>query len=219
MFGGRQSHAWFDVHSFADRTVGEDGAGVREGIRESVGYLGGLVEREIGVFRKAEGGRGSGDRDGDGDAGKRVVVAGFSQGAAVVGMLVLGGFVKGVGAFVGLSGWLPFRGELEGAGKRREDVRGCLRGILGMGDEEDAGLGDVRLWLGHGMADVKVRLEWGEQMKDVMKNVGVAVEMHMYEGLGHEFESGEIGEMVSFLKGTWAQFLCDEKQLDCRSLQ
>lgn len=221
MFGGRESNAWFDISTFSDRTIDESKQ--IEGIRESVAYLKGLVKAEVEIL---------------GDA-RRVIVGGFSQGCAMVGMLMLSGELDGcgiLGGWVGMSGWLPFRVQLEGAvrgcvvggddsvgevyEKRKGAVRGYLRGILGIEVDVDAdsgkesggadvgGSGQVqRMWMGHGVGDTKVPVEWGVQMKDLMLNLGFRVEMKTYEGLGHWYEGGELRNLVDFLEGRWVQYL------------
>lgn len=104
VFGGLETHAWFDVHDFSDRTVGEEDQII--GMKESISYLKGLINDEIELLQK--------DR-----SGGHVIIGGFSQGSAmaVIGMLS-GEFEDGVlgvsvGGLVGFSGWLPFRGQVD----------------------------------------------------------------------------------------------------------
>jgi predicted esterase len=204
VFGGRESHAWFDIHDFSDRTVGEEVQS--EGIGESIEYLAELVKQEVGIL---------------GD-GKRVVVGGFSQGAAMAGMLILSGFVPEIQNWVVLSGWLPFRLQLERSfslisidmdasvnyiyAARRSAVARSLRGITGLGTG-DGNKGEMRVWMGHGRDDEKVRLEWGGQMRDVIRNLGVRAEWNTYEGLGHWFEGTKLKDLVGWLEGIWVRFL------------
>ncbi|CZR55818.1 uncharacterized protein PAC_05706 [Phialocephala subalpina] len=113
VFGGRKTNAWFDVHDFSDRTVGEEDQ-VR-GMKESLCYLRELVKVEVKILEKDDG------RGGRGGRGK-VVLGGFSQGCAmgVVGLLS-GEFESlGLGGFVGFSGWLPFRRQVDEAIHYRE---------------------------------------------------------------------------------------------------
>lgn len=101
---GKLAHAWFDIHDFSDRTIGER-EGV-EGLRESAGYLVELVAREEeGILGGLEGD----ERDGKGKGRGRVGLLGFSQGCAMGAVLVLAGMGgMGFSRFVGMSGWLPF---------------------------------------------------------------------------------------------------------------
>lgn len=205
---GKETNAWFNIHDFADRTVGEEGQG--EGIAESLVYLKEVVEREV---------------EDVGGNGKRVVMGGFSQGAAGVGVGCLSGVFDhvGLGGWVALGGWLPFRKVLDEAwkgvqvdgeagvkevyGERRRVVREKLADILGVETAHAGEGGEVRLWMGHGGEDEKVRLELGVQMRDLMLNLGIRVEMKVYEGLGHWFNRPELADMVGFLEGRWVGLL------------
>jgi lysophospholipase-2 len=218
VFEGRNSNAWFDMTSFSDRSIDETKQ--IEGIKESILYLEGLIASEVEAL---------------GDAGK-VVIGGFSQGCAMVGILMLSGVLDKVeiGGWVGMSGWLPFRlpidrvigqcvtlpeasvGEVYAA--RRAAVKEYLsRDITGItaqgvtketGANEEEGPEDIqRLWMGHGVDDTKVPLEWGAHMKKVMLNLGVNVTMKEYAGLGHSNNENEMKDMVEFLKTRWAHYL------------
>jgi predicted esterase len=220
VFEGKNSNAWFDVSSFTDRTMNETKQ--VDGIKESILYLEGLSQAEIEIL---------------GDAG-RVVVGGFSQGCAMVCMLMLSGVLDeaGIGGWVGMSGWLPFRIHLDRVARecatgpddsvkevyaaKRAAVKGYLGGLLRIAGEggakqtraiEDTGPEkEQRLWMGHGKDDTKVLYEWGVQMKDLMKNLGVNVVMKTYEELGHSNNEQEMKDLVGFLEGRWAQYLATE---------
>lgn len=173
-------------------------------------YLKEVVEREV---------------EDVGGNGKRVVMGGFSQGAAGVGVGCLSGVFDhvGLGGWVALGGWLPFRKVLDEAwkgvqvdgeagvkevyGERRRVVREKLADILGVETAHAGEGGEVRLWMGHGGEDEKVRLELGVQMRDLMLNLGIRVEMKVYEGLGHWFNRPELADMVGFLEGRWVGLL------------
>ena len=107
------------------------------GMRQSVGYLGEVVRGEVVLL----GGVGDGDEKG------KVVLGGFSQGAAIAVLAVLSGEVEGGGGavgiegggkgregiagLVGLSGYLPLRREIEGVLSGNKEV--------GDGREEEGG--------------------------------------------------------------------------------
>jgi lysophospholipase-2 len=117
----RDSHAWFDFHSFSDRRQNEEGQ--REGLRESVVYLGNLVADQLGTLRrkrieeeeKARSLMGMRSRE---KKNNRLVIGGFSQGCAASMILLLSGELARYGVrtdeirFWGMSGWLPFREHL-----------------------------------------------------------------------------------------------------------
>ncbi|PQE06045.1 acyl- thioesterase protein [Rutstroemia sp. NJR-2017a BBW] len=69
------------------------------------------------------------------------------------------------------------------------------------GSDENIGEeGALKVWLGHGIEDEKVLLEWGTQMRDVLMTVGYDVSWNEYEGLGHWYLPGELEDMVRFIE-------------------
>ncbi|KAE8443524.1 hypothetical protein EG329_001764 [Mollisiaceae sp. DMI_Dod_QoI] len=151
VFGGRETNAWFDVHDFGDRTVGEKEQ--VEGLRESVGYLKELVMDEVKLLDAEEdrGGRWldrwtGGRRRGKGGGKGRVVLGGFSQGSAMAVVGLLSGEFEGVGigGVVGFSGWLPFRKQVDeailGDQEPRKDLDVEIRSVEGIEKRKRRGL-------------------------------------------------------------------------------
>ncbi|KAN0092442.1 alpha/beta-hydrolase [Hyaloscypha variabilis] len=204
VFGGKVTNSWFDIQIFSDRTVGEE-KGV-EGLGESVEYLRGVVEGEVEMLV-----RGGVVRE---EAGRRVVVGGFSSGAALAVMGLLSGVWEGIGGVVGLSGWLPFRRQIEevlggneeqGVEERRGVVEGYVRGLLGSDEEEKEvrRVGGRKVLLCHGVRDVKMRHEWGLEMKKALEGIGMEVEWKPHLELEHWICGEEMLDVVKFLEGVW----------------
>lgn len=208
VFGGKITHTWFNIHTFADRTVGEEEQ--IPGLRESILYLSGLIEGEVeglvenGVKRE--------------EARKRVVVGGFSSGAALAVFGMLSGAWGAVAGVVELSGWLPFKKQIEGVieknwrreeGASRGAVRGYLRDLVDLDDmredkEEGAEVSErKKVLLCHGKKDIKVKYDWGVDMREVLKRMEERIECRGYEELEHWFCEEEMGDVVEFLKGVW----------------
>ena len=225
VFGGSETNSWFDIHTFADRTVGEDDQ--IPGLSESIAYLRSLVEEEVDILVQ-----GGVER---GEARKRIVVAGFSSGAAltVLGMLSGEWEIGGaIGGYVGMSGWLPFRLNIERVldaaevGQRMSSARGHVRAFLGfyeMEKQEEGGpvklererqkteLEEVKedrskILLCHGEMDVKMRYEWGVQMRDTLEQIGFDFHFKSYPELDHWVCGEEMVDVVEFLKQTWKEF-------------
>lgn len=201
--------AWFEAHSLTDITARQDLQ--MPGIRESVAYLGGIVEKEIA--------------DLGGDASK-VILGGISLGGAIGlwTLFGLGGSVGGLGAFVGASTWLPFAqnveglfgghavggGEGEGNGRARseadvfvEEMTVELRRTLAHEQGRDQIL-LTPVFLGHGVDDAYVDVELGRQVKHVLGRIGMQrVEMREYSGAeqeGHWLKvPEEVDDIANFL--------------------
>lgn len=222
VFNSRHTHAWFDVHSFADRTIGEDSASFRHGLRASLRYLAALIKAEVEILRKQK-------------TGGRVVMGGFSQGAAMVITLLLSGELEmaGIGSefggVVGMSGWLPLRSQIdevskdisydvtEEAREKRGKAREFLRRYLELDDygegnsevairrwPDDVGI-QVPIFLGHGQADEKVRLELGLQAMRVLRALGFDVQWEGYNGLSHWWNAEEIANIAKFMETVWSR--------------
>ncbi|KAF8245434.1 alpha/beta-hydrolase, partial [Wilcoxina mikolae CBS 423.85] len=175
----RRIRQWFDFWHQTPR--GEYSPQLVEGLKEVVEYVGGLIDEEE-------------------KEGVEVLLGGLSQGCAVAVMAMLAGGrkVKGV---VGMSGWMPFAGEVE------EGVEGVrrMREVLGMpplGDEVVRAALGTPVWLGHGDADEVVKYEVGREMCVALEKLGMDVKWKRYEGLGHWYQiPEEIEDVVKF----WAE--------------
>ncbi|EAU36003.1 predicted protein [Aspergillus terreus NIH2624] len=113
---------WFDNYSLDDPN--ERPELQAEGLADAAAFLRRLVDEEAGLLATMH----------EGDAYERVVVGGLSQGCAAAVTFVLAAGVR-LGAFVGMSGWLPLERQIKGV---MEDGRGgdedC--GVC-FGDEEE----------------------------------------------------------------------------------
>ena len=205
VFGGRETNAWFDVHSFSDRTMGEDFPEMRQGVRDSVLYLAGVVKGEIELL------------DGQG----KVVILGFSQGCAILVAMLLSGALDSVGlgiTAVGLSGWCPFVTQLgplvEKTSWKRENrkrVKDMLKGILDL-EPEDASAEEVEeqenrvgVMLLHGLDDRKVKPKWGQAMRDVLVGTGYETTWVGYEGVEHWWGEEEMQDLTQILEKIWTE--------------
>jgi predicted esterase len=207
VFRGRVTNAWFDIHAFHDRTIGETFAA--EGIKQSLSFLYSLIVLEIAVLDSKPESRGGG-----------IVIGGFSQGCAlgicllISGILnreVMGGRMKG---FVGMSGWMPFRAQIQQGIQdrvvlddetRRETACRVLHDILG--DKEDSMVTiDMPMYFTHGEMDEKVKMEWSKQMTGVLSALGAEkVERVEMDGVGHWYGVEGMVGLVVFLQQTFSK--------------
>lgn len=193
-------NVWFDIATIDDRTIGENEQ--VDGLRESSFYLHEMITAEIALLESL----GKGKKD--------LALWGFSQGCAMGAWVTLSGGRK-LGAFVGMSGWLPFRKQIDAVmegdgetGLRRARVLNFMSDtvtIPSLVDDSAAGnlaSFDTPVFLGHGMQDSKVKTQWGEEMRMSLEELEMDTTWKGYEGLEHWWKAPEeIDDVVEFLRG------------------
>ena len=193
-------NVWFDIATIDDRTIGENEQ--VEGLRESSVYLHELVTAEIALLESL----GKGEQN--------LALWGFSQGCAMGAWVMLSGGRK-LGAFVGISGWLPFRRQIDRVVETEGEKEEKRRRVLALIDDtisipslvDDSAAGKLAgfsmpAFLGHGLQDGKVKTQWGEEMRDSLRGLGIDVMWKGYEGLEHWWRAPEeIDDVVDFLRG------------------
>jgi phospholipase/carboxylesterase len=154
--GGMVMRGWYDIRDF-----GPDAAEDSDGVAASAVLVRGLIEREIGR----------------GIARERIVLAGFSQGGAVVlhAGLLGSGRLAGI---LGLSTYLPAAASLDTAGPVATDV-------------------PVRMM--HGSEDPVIPLALARASTAVLRARGVSVEWTTYR-MGHEVIWPEIRDISDWLR-------------------
>jgi phospholipase/carboxylesterase len=154
--GGMVMRGWYDIRGF-----GPDAAEDSDGVAASAVLVRGLIEREIGR----------------GIARERIVLAGFSQGGAVVlhAGLLGSGRLAGI---LGLSTYLPAAASLDTAGPVATDV-------------------PVRMM--HGSEDPVIPLALARASTAVLRARGVSVEWTTYR-MGHEVIWPEIRDISDWLR-------------------
>jgi phospholipase/carboxylesterase len=154
--GGMPMRAWYDI---AGTTIAErqDEAGLRASFAE----LDALIEREI-------------ER---GVPSSSILLAGFSQGAAVV---LAGGLRqrRRLAGIVGLSGYLPLHGALP--------------------DEASADNRTTPIFLAHGSADPIVPEGLGAMSRDFLRQHGYTVDWHSYP-MAHQVCAEEIADLRAWI--------------------
>lgn len=153
--GGMVMRAWYDIRGFGPEAP-EDSAG----IAASAGLVRGLVEREIAR----------------GIARERIVLAGFSQGGAIVLHAGLTGSGR-IAGILGLSTYLPAAALLVAAGPIATDV-------------------PVRLM--HGSDDPVIPLALAKSSTAILGTLGVTVDWSTYR-MGHEVMLPEIRDISAWL--------------------
>jgi predicted esterase len=199
-----------------------------EGLGESAKFLGRLVEGEVEMLLQAGDDAGKAGKLGGEeekrvmreDARKRIVVGGFSQGAAMGVIALLSGMLGGheggrIGGFVGLSGWCPFRKQILDAVAKTDtqehpearkfiSAMQYLRNLLGLkeiSEGDTVGVQPTPVFVGHGERDMKMKVQWGRDMGEVLEEMVFHVIFKEYEGLEHWWNLKEMEDLVGFLRG------------------
>lgn len=153
--GGMVMRAWYDIRGF-----GLDAPVDRAGLGASIAIVGELIEREIAR----------------GLTENRIVLAGFSQGGAVV---LQAGLASGrrLAGILGLSTYLP------------------APDLLNAGDSIAT---DVPVMLAHGTHDPVLPLALAEHAAGLVSALGVRVDFATYP-MGHEVSMAEIRDISDWL--------------------
>ena len=150
--------AWFDI-----RTA-DIGAEVDEkGILASAKLVNDLIETEID----------------NGIAPERIMLAGFSQGGAIVLQAGLR-YPKRLGGIIALSAFLPLAGSLQ---SEKSDANAALP-----------------IFLAHGSEDPVVPVDLGYRAQKVLEREGYEVEWHEYRGMAHSVSEQEIFHLAEWLE-------------------
>ncbi len=155
--GGMPMRAWYDIAALGAR-IQQD----VEGIRDSARLLQRLIEREH-------------ER---GLASERLVLAGFSQGGAVVLQTGLR-FPERLAGIMALSTYLPLAETLEQ-------------------ERHEANL-EVPIFMAHGVADPVVAYDYGRASCERLLKAGYRVEWHEY-GMEHGVVMEEIRDIAAWLQ-------------------
>lgn len=150
--------AWFDISS-ADIGAETD----EKGIRASAELVGGLIDAQIE----------------DGIAPQRIVLAGFSQGGAIVLHAGLR-YPARLGGIMALSTYLPLSEALEA--EKSEDNQ------------------STPIFLAHGSVDPVISVDLAYRSLKRLEQQGYAVEWHEYKDMPHSVSEQEIYHLAEWLE-------------------
>ncbi|MCB1561316.1 MAG: alpha/beta fold hydrolase [Xanthomonadales bacterium] len=159
--GGMQMRAWYDILG-TEIAMRQDEAGVRE----SIAQLTALIARE----------------NQRGIADERIILAGFSQGGAIVLAAALR-HPNRLGGLMALSTYLPM------ADKSADEQSEASKGLPA--------------FMGHGSLDPVVPQALGLMSRDKLVTLGLDVEWHSYP-MPHSVSAQEIGDIAGWLADRFA---------------
>jgi len=148
--------AWYDINH-PDLALGEDEAGIRASQQEIVK----LIQQEISRGIPAE----------------RILLAGFSQGGAIVLQTGLR-YEKKLGGIIALSTYLPLKSSFA---------------------QEVTTNRNIPIFMAHGSFDNVIPLHAGATSKKMLEDAGCAVEWHEYE-MAHSVCADEIRDISLWLE-------------------
>jgi len=184
-------YEWFDTASLTYPNEREDLQ--IEGLAEAVQHVRKIIAAESAALGTT-----------------KIVLGGISQGYATALHVLISGNER-LGAFVGLSGWMPFAEQIEKAGRGQERATAASAASQSVSETLNleivpaklSGHGlwaDTPMFLGHEEKDDVVDCKLGEQARDAVRAVGARPEWHSYDSGEHWVkEPEEVDELVAFL--------------------
>ena len=159
--GGYVMPAWYDILGTPSERREDDA-----GIRRSALAIEALITRELARGVRAE----------------RIILAGFSQGCA---MVLHAGLRHGqrLGGIMALSGYLPLASS--------------------MAVERSHANQDIPIFMAHGLSDPMIVLSRAEASRDALQALGYAVQWHTYP-MPHSVHPAEIDDIGHFLRSVLA---------------
>ncbi|KAI0484091.1 acyl-protein thioesterase [Xylariaceae sp. FL0804] len=210
-FGRAKLTQWFNIASLDDPWRRQDTQ--LSGLAESAEEILNLIKDEVQNVSP-----------------RNIILGGLSQGCAMALSLLLA-LDFPIGAFIGMSGWLPFQHDIQEAIKNDEEagdsdnpfasdhedpsstprdpiveVNRFSRDLLCLAPTDDptkeTTAVSTPVFIGHGDSDEKVKPSFGDTAAKTLELVGFKVTWKSYEGQGHWYKiPDEIDDIVEFLEG------------------
>ncbi|KAL7748526.1 hypothetical protein RI367_005936 [Sorochytrium milnesiophthora] len=155
---GFRMPAWYDI-----RSLGQTGNDDEKGAMLSLKSVNELIEQEVS----------------SGIPSDRIIVGGFSQGAAM-SLLTLLCSTHRLAGVVALSGYLLL-----------SDKAHNIRHTANQ---------NTPVFMGHGTADDVVRFEWGQRSYALLQSLNYNVMFRAYPNLAHSASPQEVDDLTAFLK-------------------
>ncbi|KAK1767887.1 Alpha/Beta hydrolase protein [Phialemonium atrogriseum] len=204
-FGRSVLTQWFDIARLSDSSHRKELQlqGLAESARDILELL--RPEQEMSKIPRAN-----------------IVLGGLSQGCAT-SLSVLLCLDYCIGGFVGISGFLPFRDDIDEAVEEAVVDEDDPFSGGDDGEHQDPAKPDrestaqsTPIFLGHGSADEKVPCSLGEAMAATLEKADYKVELKVCHGLGHWYKMpDEIDDIVEFLRSVvgW-KVLSGDREID-----
>lgn len=160
--GGMRMPAWFDVYEFGNLKAKQD----TEGFLKSCNVVKELIQEQI---------------DKHNVPAERIIIGGFSQGAAIT-MATLSLLDFKIGGLVALSGFCPI-----------------LKAITEKHNKEGVNF-DTPVFQGHGTVDPIINFGYGKETSDFFKSLGFSKwNFNEYSGVAHSTSNEELVDVIKFI--------------------
>lgn len=150
--------AWFDI-----RVASIDAEQDEKGIRDSAERVNQMIAEQVKAGIKTE----------------RIVLAGFSQGGAIVLQVALR-YPEPLAGIIALSTYLPLAGTLA--------------------REKSKANSAIPIFLAHGSVDPVIAVDLGRQSRALLEKQGYKPEWHEYNGMQHSVSEKEIYDIAEWLE-------------------
>ncbi|KAJ3373454.1 hypothetical protein HDU91_000069 [Kappamyces sp. JEL0680] len=156
--GGARMPGWYDIVSL-ERIQGQED---KAGMLQSASQLNALIETELD----------------SGIPNHRILIGGFSQGAAMSYLVGLSSSIK-LGGIMALSGYLPLSSTFD------EWAKTANR--------------ETPLFVAHGSADPVVQYQYGKSSVEILKEKGYKVQFETYRGMQHSACNQELEDLSTYI--------------------
>ncbi|KAL7065728.1 phospholipase/carboxylesterase family protein [Cryptosporidium serpentis] len=172
---GMLSPAWFDIKS------------LNEGANEDIEGFKQSAVRIINIIRKEEN---------KGIKQNKIIIGGFSQGAAMSYLVGLAAKNIHLGGIIALSGWLPLRND--GFNKGNESLLNDDYLYFGNTKENK---NRIKIFVGHGEDDFIVQHTWGKNSANIIRDhlKLPLITFNSYSNMGHSINNSELLDVYNFM--------------------
>lgn len=159
--GGYRMPAWFDIYELNNPNARQDA----DGFLKSVEVANSFIKEQIEKYNVPA---------------EKIIIGGFSQGAAVA-LATISMLEYKIGGAVILSGFCPIRDEIKKLHKSANY--------------------DTPIFQGHGTVDEVINFQYGKQTSEFYQSLGFKnLKFHGYPGVGHSTNDDELKQVQEFIK-------------------
>ena len=183
-FWKEEQNEWFDIWSLSDTAARQELQ--VQGLQESIQHIRGIIDDEINTH---------------GMAPSNIFLGGLSQGFATAFHVLLSQPYR-LGGFFGLSGWCPFKQDLElMSGERISGLRQFYAQHLDIAATTTDRTLETPVFMAHCEDDGVVEFRHGEEARDVARKLGLETQWSKYEEGDHWINEPQgVDDIIEFVE-------------------